>query len=527
MQKKNDKFFDKIVKKDYNDELEKVLERKYFNENTKSMLLSILYKIETAYKDYEKVKPDVVNKEEFIQSIIDTIQNNCEDIKVIKLNSKEKTILENRTFSVEKDKKKIICYPIERKLLYCISKISKKNKIIKSNYYVIDKTLSDLINVGNNIDTVEPMRDFNGYSWTTIPREIESIYHNIVYQNIRILVGHQFLNNWIKNNEYIIDYFESFKNKLEEYYGEKQKEKLVELLSKISVLLAIRYNSQLRGELEKEKEEVEAKLEKIKYNQKFVQEITKEKRKLTKEIKLMDETLNNKTMLQKEYEKRNKYLPLQEKIFSSRILSKMMAGEREEKINKLEQLNKLLNPQKFIEYKEELETKETYLKLLDTKELDKEIANSILALQKIFLLCYQAKINKINTKPELMKLIYEFRYYDLLPFNREKSIRELKEIKNQMKEVEMLLLEKSHQLKLIDAFAKEKEIDYQILKNIFCIRVINLEDLYIKFMKEKDDYYVQLFDENVFEEKIKLESIGELSKKDLLFKMNKKVKIFN
>lgn len=527
MQKKNDKFFDKIVKKDYNDELEKVLERKYFNENTKSMLLSILYKIETAYKDYEKVKPDVVNKEEFIQSIIDTIQNNCEDIKVIKLNSKEKTILENRTFSVEKDKKKIICYPIERKLLYCISKISKKNKIIKSNYYVIDKTLSDLINVGNNIDTVEPMRDFNGYSWTTIPREIESIYHNIVYQNIRILVGHQFLNNWIKNNEYIIDYFESFKNKLEEYYGEKQKEKLVELLSKISVLLAIRYNSQLRGELEKEKEEVEAKLEKIKDNQKFVQEITKEKRKLTKEIKLMDETLNNKTMLQKEYEKRNKYLPLQEKIFSSRILSKMMAGEREEKINKLEQLNKLLNPQKFIEYKEELETKETYLKLLDTKELDKEIANSILALQKIFLLCYQAKINKINTKPELMKLIYEFRYYDLLPFNREKSIRELKEIKNQMKEVEMLLLEKSHQLKLIDAFAKEKEIDYQILKNIFCIRVINLEDLYIKFMKEKDDYYVQLFDENVFEEKIKLESIGELSKKDLLFKMNKKVKIFN
>ena len=29
---------------------------------------------------------------------------------------------------------------------------------------------------------VEPLRDFNGYSWTTIPSEIESIQHNLIYQ---------------------------------------------------------------------------------------------------------------------------------------------------------------------------------------------------------------------------------------------------------------------------------------------------------------------------------------------------------
>ena len=47
--KKNDKLLDKFVKKNYNNELEKVLEKKYFDENTKSLLLSIMYKIETAY----------------------------------------------------------------------------------------------------------------------------------------------------------------------------------------------------------------------------------------------------------------------------------------------------------------------------------------------------------------------------------------------------------------------------------------------------------------------------------------------
>ena len=82
MQKKTDKFLDKLVKKDYNNELEKVLERKYFNENTKSILLSILYKIETAYQDYETVKPNIQSKEEFMQTIIYSIQNNCNDIKI-------------------------------------------------------------------------------------------------------------------------------------------------------------------------------------------------------------------------------------------------------------------------------------------------------------------------------------------------------------------------------------------------------------------------------------------------------------
>ena len=79
----------------------------------------------------------------------------------------------------------------------------------------------------------------------------------------------------------------------------------------------------------------------------------------------------------------------------------------------------------------------------------------------------------------------------------------------------------------MDSFSKEKEIEYKILKNIFSVRVINLEDLYLKVTKEKDTYFVQLFDENVFEEKIPIKDIKELNKKDIAFKLNKKIKIFN
>ncbi len=527
MQKKTDKFLDKIVKKDYNNELEKILEKKYFDENTKSILLNILYKIDTAYKDYEKVKGYVEEKETYIQCIIDSIKDNCDSIKVVKLNSKEAQMLGTKTFLVEKGKKRIVCYPIERKLLYCIAKIDKHEKIIKDNYGLIDKTLSDLINVGNNIDTVEPMRDFNGYSWTTIAREIESIYHNMVYQNIRILIGYPFLNKWIRNNEFIIDYFDSFKNKLEEQYGKEQQEKLVEILSEISVLLAIQYNKTIALELQKQKSDIDGKLEKIKNNQEFVQEITKEKKELTNQIKQIDETLNNKNKLQEEYEKRNEKLPLQNKIFSVKILFKIMEEERQEKIKQLENLNTLLNPQNFVNYKKELEEKASYLKWLDVKDKEIQIKQSIVKLQQIFLQCYQTKIKKVDTKMEIIKRINEFRYYCFIPFDEKNIIGEIQPIQEQIKEIEMLLLKKAQEQKLMNVFSKEKEVDYEILKNIFKVRVINIEDLSIKLIKEKEEYYIQLFDENVFEEKIKIENTSQINKKDLQLKINKKVKIFN
>ena len=464
MQKKTDKFFDKIVKKDYNDELEKVLEKKYFDENTKNLLLSILYKIEAAYKDYEKVKPDVETKEQFVQSIIGIIQKDCEDIKVVRLNSKESEMLGNKTFLVEKDKKRIICYPIERKLLYCIAKIGKNKKIIKPHHYIVDQTLSDLINIGNSIHTVEPMRDFNGYSWTTIPNEIESLYHNIAYQNMRILVGEKFLQQWIQNKEYIMDYLEAFQNRMEKQYGVKRAKEFFTLLAKLSVLLSIRYDDKTRRKLEKEKKENDTKLEKIEDHQKFVQEITKEKRNLTKQIKQMDEMMNNKKVLQEEYEKRNEFLPLQEKIFSVRILSQMMKQEREEKIHRLEKLNTLLNPQKFIDYKKELEEKEKYLQLLETENIELELEKTVIELQKVFLSCYQEKIIKVENKQEMMKLLYEFRYYNLLPIPGEMEIGQKKELEKQIKRVEMLLIRKSTRMEMDGFFFKRKRNRIQNFK---------------------------------------------------------------
>ena len=140
---KKQNFLEKIVKKNYNNELEMLLEEKQFDEHAKSTLLNILYKIETGYKDIVTVKRDIETKEEYIENFMGIIKNNCNSIKILKMSEQNNEIPQNRTYIINKDKKEIIAYPIERKVLYAIAKIGKKDRIIKDKYFLIDETISD------------------------------------------------------------------------------------------------------------------------------------------------------------------------------------------------------------------------------------------------------------------------------------------------------------------------------------------------------------------------------------------------
>ena len=61
-----EKLISKLNIKDYNNQLEKILSKKTFTEDTKNLLLSMLYKIENAYEDYKKVSVDAKTKREIL-----------------------------------------------------------------------------------------------------------------------------------------------------------------------------------------------------------------------------------------------------------------------------------------------------------------------------------------------------------------------------------------------------------------------------------------------------------------------------
>ena len=527
MQRKKEKFLDKIVKKNYNNELELILEKKSFDEDAKNILLTVLYKLETAYKDYEKVKQNVMPKDEFLQMIINVIENNVDVLKIVKMNSEEAKIFGNKTFLIDRENKEIVCYPIERKVLYALSKISKSDNIVNGKYSVIDKTISDLLNTGNNINTVEPMRDFNGFSWDTVAKDIESIEHNLIYQNLRILVGAKFLNDWIYNKNLMIDYYELFIARLQEKYGKKNTNKLIELMCSLSVLLEIKWDGDNLEQMKENKKEIEELLLEIDNKEEFIKKSTKEKKTLNKKIRNIDTTLNDKILLQKEYEKRNQVLPYDKKIFSMKVLSNIMKKEREELFKKLEMQNELLNPQKFVKYKNELDEKYKYLKLLEVKDINKEIDKNLIALQKVFLDCFKIKIQKAKTKEELTKLLFEIRYYINLQYNKNNTISAVKNLNKDIENVVKLLMDKAISEKVLIKISNNKEANYKVLTNILKSRIIDLVNINIKITKEGEEIHLQIFDENIFDEKIKLFKIDEIELNDFQIKLNKNIRIFN
>ena len=506
MKPKKKKLIGKLVKKNYNNELEHVLDNKVFDEYAKNTLLSILYKIEASYDDLKTVKQNVETKEEYINSFIEIIKKECESIKILKMSENNGQIPEKKTYIINKEEKQIISYPIERKLLYAIYKLSNKEKIIKDEYFLIDETLSELINVGSNINRVEPLRDFNGYSWTTLPQEIESIDHNLVYQNLRILIGYKFLNRWRKNNEFIIDYFDLFKEKIENQYGKENKEKLIDIIEKISILLNVKFNKDNYKKFNEMKEEVEDRLASISDRKEFIEKITQKKIDLRLKLIKIDSIINNKELLNKEYHKRNENLPLDKKIFSMKILSKRLVNEKKEIENELKELNGVLNPKKFINYQDKLENKYDILKILND-DIEEELDNFKIELQKIFLSLLNIKIKNAETKEEIEQLIFEFRYYLVLQYDYDRKIKDVEELQEKINITIKNIIDKAIKLDEIEPIEDNKNVNYEIFKNLFYTRIINIKDVSFEVIKEKGKFYIRVFDEDILEEKKELENI--------------------
>lgn len=518
---------DRMVKRNYNNELENILEQKDYDENVKNLLLGILYKLEAAYPDYRTIKREVSTKDEYIENFLDIVRNICNNIKLVKPNSEESEKIGNRTFLIDREKKEIICYPIERKLLYSLIKLSNKESLIKDKYYLLDTTMTNLLNVGYNINTVEPLRDFNGWSWSTLVKEIESIEYNLIYQNLLMIVGYKFLNSWININEYIIDYIEYLNTELEKKYDNKNIiSEILEIIYKLSILLELKYNPNIKEKMNPIYLDLMQKKNSYEDKKKFIIELTARKKELIAQIRHIDTVLNNKDLLIAEYEERNSKLPLEKKIFSAKVLNTIMAKEREECYLELEKCNEDINPQKFIKNKVEVENKLTRLEILQTENLEKDIQESLIELQIYFMSFLNERIKKASTRNEIIDLIFEIRYYEQLPINQDDSIKNVKKLDKYLEKLKSNLIEKACLEKILYRLYVEDKMNYSILKSIFDIRIIDLEKIFFKIIKEKDEIYLQLFDEDIFEEKIIIENIDEESKKELIFKLNKKIKLF-
>ncbi len=498
--------FKKIIKKDKNEELERILDGKQIDEQARNLLQGILYKIEVSYKDYQKAKAIEQTEEQYVDQLIINIKKKCNKIQVIKVSQKlkdeelEKKLKENKFIVSEEE---IISYPIEEKLLYAIEKKSNNPKILNNKYEEATIAVSNFINVGKNIDRLEVLRDFNGWSWTTIKKEIENIDANLIYQCLQILFGKEFMDNWIQDKDGIIDYFEVMTNDGKKY-GKQTIERLKELLIKIAMINGVKENKEFSDQISKKLKEVKKELKVYEDTESNIERLSENRRKAMKQLKDIEKILRQESRIMAEYEKRDN-------VFNIKVLKKEFSDKRSKLLNEISEYNYLLNPMNYMKEKKKLEDEKARLDVKRTTKKQKE--ELIAEFIEIFLKCFDIKIKESIEQEEIVKLIYQFRYFMCLPYDLESNVKDIKKFEEDIEKTEKLLAKKAIDNKVIN------KIPFEVMQHILETRIIVLEELYYKVEQEEEKYYVQIFDENITEEKIEIKSIGKT-------KINKKIKIF-
>lgn len=551
--------FSKINLKDYNNVLENILEQKAFSEDVKNLLLSMLYKIENGYEDYKTIKVNVSSKKSYVKKIIQIIKDECKEIQLIKPLSEESKILEenNVNYIVEKENGKIIVYPNERIILEALVTLNQKDIVLDEQYSLYNLAMKDVLSIGNRMNCVEVIRDFNGWSWDITTNQMEGKNINIIYQSLLILLGKRFLQNWITNKE---DYEEDeeveipsneiLRSKYNENFGmtkeEMQEDKTIDYIRKMQEILAEKYGEENAIEFfeqliktilaiecninENQKEivlnlqnQLAKDLEKMQDNKAYVEELSKKKKELAERIKNIDTLLSDEKLLKEEYENRNSKLANKDKIFSVSHLSIMLEKEREKYFKEIKEYNLQMQPKEFVETKKILEEKLEFFEEIDVKENEKtNEGKQIILLQKSFLKCFEEKIKRALTKREITDIIYELRYYEQLPY-RQYNISKEKKIEEYLKQVEKQVIKKACLEKVLIKFSEEEELNYNILKNQFQSKIIKLENTIYVLKYKKGILKLEIYDTNIEEETKEIE-IKE--KVELHVKLNKKIKIW-
>ena len=494
----------RLLQKDYSEELEEICESKRFDKEAQNLLLSMLYKADGAYNDYRTVKREVPSKEEFLENIIEIVKNYCKEIEIAKPNSElEKELNKSRCKVVEEEpdnkynkEQKVIFFPNEKVILYSIIKAGLDK--INTNLSLKDKSMLGAIQIGKCISSSEVIRDFNGFSWSQIVSEIESLECNAVYTDLTFLLGEKYVDNLKSSN------IEKLNTVVEA--------ELLEQMQKIATKFYLEYDENqariVEQNLKKDKDE----LEKMEAGSEYVENISNIKKDLLNKIKEIDEQLNDPKELRNAYINHNKNLPNEQKIFSVSHYEEMIQKQRQDILNKIEEYNKLQNPIEFVKIKQELENRIKFAEEVNTIQIED--------LQKVFFKDFSKILGDLNEKDRLIDYIYKIRYLKYLPVSQDKLMKDVIDFTD----LEKNTIEKCIEKNVITPISNNAKTDYLLLKSLFETRNISIEGLLVKLNVKDGKLISEIYDGDILDSTNEV----ELPKgSNIHLRKTKKVKIFD
>lgn len=330
------------------------------------------------------------------------------------------------------------------------------------------------------------------------------------------------------------EYIDIINNAFNEMYLRNKVNMIINYINIIILSLYLKEHDEENKKIREIYIDLKGQLDLMQDKTKFLNETTKQKKDINNQIKEIDKIMNDRDLLLKEYQERNSKLKNEEKIFSISHLAKILEKEREKCLIDLRKKNKALEPNQYVREKQNLEYKVEFLKNVINNEDTTEIIKQV---QVEFLKCFMIQVQQSDSKTELLNLLYKFRYYCLLPINELQEVKDIPEIKDGIKGITNALIDKSIDNKVIENISNSISLCYIALKHLFSSKIIDLEQVYIKIVKNKEDiiekenkekeklYYITIsyYDSKEVEEE-HAETVNNLLL--LNIKLNKKVQLF-
>lgn len=493
--------FSKTV--DYNSILEKVLDGKRFSSNIKSLLLSMIYKVEISYSDYAKVKSLSKTKDEFIMYLIRNIEEYFENVKTVEPDSEKASILRrNKVSAITNElEKSVLSYPTESALLYAISDIESKYFYIEN--YIFKRELQQLLVDGSNLDVLEVLEDFTGWSWNP-----KSVFHknyiaNLIYQNLIIMFGMEFIDNCKNSQTKQYDIIKNLKTYYRDYYN-----KLTMLLYVISK------NKKIDSVLEKDIQE----LKQFNDVQKFLDKNKAKMEVIQKKVDRMNLVLGNEKTLNKSFLIKNSKLPEDKKFDTVYSYGKALKKEKEELEKQIIELKKYDNPTKIIIYKNQYDL---YKEMLES---DKTIEEAIIELQQSFIKIIYKKVKEINSREDFISLIYKIRYYRNIFISKNKAIKDYKVLEDDINKILKKLVTYGVEKEFMKMVSMNVSLNSKILIPCLDSKSMELEELRISLDVARKNIFVEVFENKTFEKRFDI--TFTVDNPEIAIKRKKAVKIF-
>ena len=493
---------------DYNLILERILDSKYFSSNSKSLLLSMIYKLEGFYHDYETVKNIDTTKDEFLNLILDTIKKYCDNIQLIEPEDAE-VLKKNHVLALTNEKERsILCYPTEIALLYAISDVMPKYFYISDDFEYKNSLQRTLVN-GYNENHLEILSDFNGWSWDVNIKQKSHIQDSLIYQNFVIIFGNSFMEEWKSKDIIEIDSLKEIKK----YFAKTQ---YFEYLCQYLVLgLTAKEKAKTNKELDLKMKELETISDKITY----FEHIKTTKLKYLKELEKITIVLNNKELMRKEYMAKNLQLPPEKRIPTLGAYKKRLEARKEKVTDEISQLTANMNPINYMNHKRELEE---FIRINSHSVQDKE--EIMIKLQLEFIKALKDTCFETEDMNSLKNLIFKIRYYQFLYVTNDSRIKDISELNEAINSVEKQVIQKLVLAEGMKRITKDNAFNQEIINYILDTKVIDLTALKFEIALTEDGLKIKTYEKEVFEKEFSIH--GKFSKKNFEIKIGKKYKLF-